>query len=313
LNFDIVSSFDIRISNFLRRRFMGKIRVKTLGIEEDEKKQKQEARKKAENKKFVKGAKGGERIVAVGPSEEELQAVIASEAKQSQDGIAADFSPRNDKKESAKTKQKKARERVRSKNYQTVAKMVDKTKKYTLSEALDLISKIKRAKFDETVELHINTIEKGISGNVTLPHGTGKKVRVAIADPTAGSGQADELFKKIEQGIIDFDILLATPEAMPKLAKAAKFLGPRGLMPNPKNGTISTDPKALAKKYEGGQLNFKTEAKAPVIHLTVGKVSYGAKKLSDNIKVMLEAIKKEKIRNVTLKSTMSPGVKLRLD
>jgi len=299
---------------------MGKIRVKTLGIEETEEKQKKRAKKKAENKKLVKGAKGGERIVAVGPSEEELAQLETEENKKTattetqKKNEAQKFSDSD--KFSASVVARKPSERkpkhTRSKNYQAIAKMVDKTKKYTLSEALDLISKIKRAKFDETVELHINTIEKGISGNVTLPHGTGKKIRVAIADPSASSGQADELFKKIEQGIIDFDILLATPEAMPKLAKVAKFLGPRGLMPNPKSGTISNDPKTLAKKYEGGQLNFKTEAKTPIVHLTVGKVSFGEKKLSDNIKTMLEAVKKEKIRNVTLKSTMSPGIKLNL-
>lgn len=273
---------------------MGKIRVKTLGNEEAEKKQKQEAKKKAENKKLVKGAKGGERIVAVGPTEEEL-------AKLEIPKVEAIKSPKEEKKQ---TKARAVSKRVRSKNYQAVAKIVDRSKKYTLSEALDLISKLKRAKFDETVELHINTIEKGISGNVTLPHGTGKKVRVAIAD--------EALISNVEKGKIDFDVLLAEPSFMPKLAKVAKFLGPRGLMPNPKNGTISTDPKTLAKKYEGGQISFKTEAKSPVMHLTVGKISFGEKKLSDNINTMLGVIKKEKIRNVTLKSTMSPGIKIQL-
>lgn len=277
---------------------MGKIRVKTLGIEETEDAQKQEARKKAENKKFVKGAKGGERIVVVGPSEEELSKLDVPEV--SKETKVSEVSKGKITKEPRGTLK-----RTRSKNYQTVARMVDKTKKYTLSEALDLISKINRAKFDETVELHINTTEKGISGNVTLPHGTGKKIRVAIA--------SDELIATVEKGKIDFDVLLSEPVMMPKLAKVAKFLGPRGLMPNPKNGTISNDPKTLAKKYEGGQLNFKTEAKAPVMHVTVGKVSFGEKKLSENIKTMLEAIKKEKIRNVILKSTMSPGIKIQLD
>ena len=295
---------------------MGKIRVRILGEEALEKKQKQQSMQKAKEKKLVKGAKGGERIVAVGPSEEELakleSTVIAStfdslsvnSAKQSQEIATSPTAPRNDKIKN-KEKLKKTTQRSRSKNYQAVAKMVDKTKKYTLSEALETISKLKRAKFDETVELHINTTEKGISGNVTLPHGTGKKVRVAIA--------TDELIANVQKGKVDFDVLLAEPVMMPKLAKVAKFLGPRGLMPNPKSGTISNDPKKLAKKYEGGQLNFKTEAKAPVMHVTVGKISFGEKKLSDNIKTMLEAIKKEKIRNVTLKSTMSPGIKIQLD
>jgi len=291
---------------------MGKIRVRILGEEALEKKQKQKSKQKAKEKKLVKGAKGGERLVAVGPSEEELAKLETEENKKTattetqKKDEAQKFSDSD--KFSASVVARKPSERkpkhTRSKNYQAVAKMVDKTKKYTLSEALEVVSKIKRAKFDETVELHINTVEKGISGNVTLPHGTGKKTRVAIA--------SDELIAKVEKGKVDFDVLLAEPTFMPKLAKVAKFLGPRGLMPNPKNGTISNDPKNLAKKYEGGQVSFKTEAKSPIMHLTVGKVSFGQKKLSDNIKAMLEAIKKEKIRKITLKSTMSPGIKITL-
>ena len=276
---------------------MGKIRVRTLGEETLEKKQKDEARKKAENKKLVKGAKGGERLVAVGPTDEELQAVIASETKQSQDGIAADSpSPRNEKIKKAKSK------KVRSKNYQISAKMVDRNKTYSLTDALDLLEKLKKSKFDETVELHINTIEAGLSGNAVLPHGTGKAFRVAIAN--------DEILSEVQKGNINFDMLLADPSMMPKLARVAKFLGPRGLMPNPKNGTLTKDPEKTAAGFKKGQTNFKTEAKSPIMHLSVGKISFGTKKLSENIKTILDTVKKEKIRNVTLKSTMSPGIKL---
>lgn len=290
---------------------MGKIRVKTLGVDEIEKKQKQQAKKRQEKKKIVKvpGLKGGERIVAVGPSEEELAKMdVSTETKGTEETKASEV-----KKEYAETKRKKqAKERVRSKNYQISAKLVDRTKKYALNDALTLLDKLQKSKFDETVELHINTIEPGISGTTVLPHGTGKTFRVAIANPSVGSGQADELFKKIEQGIIDFDILLATPEAMPRLARVAKFLGPRGLMPNPKNNTLTKDPEKVAASFKKGQINFKTEAKSPIMHLSVGKISYGAKKLSENIQNILEAVKKEKIRNATLKSTMSPGIKLNL-
>ncbi|MEK7517945.1 MAG: hypothetical protein AAB583_05315 [Patescibacteria group bacterium] len=294
---------------------MGKIRVRTLGIDEAEKKQKEQARKKAESKKLVKGQKGGERIVAVGPSEEELakldSTVIATPSetrgKQSQtQGIAASPSTnaqdsRNDK---VRKVQKKKKERVRSKSYQTVAKVVDRSKKYSLTDALELLEKLKRSKFDETVELHINTIEPGISGTTVLPHGTGKTFRVAIAN--------DDIVSEVQKGKIDFDMLLAAPQMMPKLAKVAKFLGPRGLMPNPKNGTLTKDPEKLKASFKKGQVNFKTEAKFPIMHLSVGKISFGAKKLSENIESILEAIKKEKIRNVTLKSTMSPGINLAL-
>ena len=277
---------------------MGKIRVRALGIDEAEKKQKTDARKKSEGKKLVKGGKGGERIVSVGPTEEELAALEASkEVKVSE---ASKEAPAEKK----KTKQKKTKERARSKNYQLSAKMVDRSKQYSLTDALDLLEKLKRSKFDETVELHINTIETGVSGNAVLPYGTGKAFRVAIAN--------DDILSEVQKGNINFDMLLATPDMMPKLARVAKFLGPRGLMPNPKNGTLTKDPERVAASFKKGQINFKTEAKSPIMHLSVGKISFGAKKLSENIEIILNAVKKEKIKNVTLKSTMSPGIKLAL-
>ncbi|MBI2034125.1 MAG: 50S ribosomal protein L1 [Candidatus Levybacteria bacterium] len=203
--------------------------------------------------------------------------------------------------EKAKTK-KQAKKRTRSKRYDVAAKLVDKTKKYSLSEALALLPKLHIAKFDESIELHINTLEQGVSGIVSLPHGTGKKIRVVIAD--------DKLIEDIIKEKINFDILLAEPSMMAKLAKVAKILGPRGLMPNPKNGTITANPEDAIKKFKAGQIRFKTETKAPIIHLTVGKISFGEKKLTDNITTILNAVQKQKIKNVTLKSTMSPGIKL---
>lgn len=276
---------------------MGKIKVRVLGDESLENKQKEKSKQKAQEKKMVKGGKGGERIVSVGPSEEELaKVVIVSEANQSQ----------TDKPKAAKVKKvsKKAKKNPHSKNYQKLLATFDRSKEYKLSDGLTLLEKLQRSKFDETVELHINTIEIGVSGNITLPHGTGKQVRVAIAD--------DDLLAKVAAGKIDFDILLAKPEMMPKLAKVAKILGPKGLMPNPKNATLVKDPEKAAEEFKKGQVNFRTELKAPIMHLTVGRMSFGAKKLSENINALIEAIKKEKIRNVTLKSTMSPGIKLEI-
>jgi large subunit ribosomal protein L1 len=158
------------------------------------------------------------------------------------------------------------------------------------------------AKFDETVELHINTIESGISGTMILPHGTGKEIRVAIAD--------DAILSEVEKGKINFDVLIATPAQMPKLAKVARVLGPRGLMPNPKNGTISDKPEEAAKKFQGGQMGFKTESKNPLIHLSVGKTSFEDTQLEENIKTAISAVKRSRIRKVTLKSTMSPGIRI---
>lgn len=290
---------------------MGKIRVKTLGIEEQEKEQKKEAKKRQEKKKLVKvpGLKGGERVVSIGPSEEELAKLeVPQVSKARLPAGQVSQVPQ----EEAKQKTHDTRRYARSKKYQAVANLVDKNKVYPLNQALELLPKLKLSTFDETVELHINTLENGISGTLTLPHGTGKKTRVAIADPTTASGQAqlDELLKKIEKGIVDFDVLIAIPDAMPKLAKVAKILGPRGLMPSPKNGTITNKPDELVKKYEAGQITFKTEPKIPIIHFSVGKLSFGEKKLAENIKTVLLAIQTSRIKKAVLKSTMSPGIKL---
>jgi len=276
---------------------MGKVRVKTFGLPEEEEKEKKKLKQKKEAKKMAKvpGLKGGERLVSVGPSEEEILKSAES---------SKEVSEEIQKKKTESKKEKFIRKRIKSQRHQRNAQIFDKTKVYPLSEALNLLSKFRRAKFDETVELHINTVSAGISGNITLPHGTGKKVRVAVAD--------EKLIEEIESGKIDFDILLASPSIMPKLARLAKILGPRGLMPNPKNGTITDNPEALIKKYEAGQINIKTEAKAPVIHLAVGKMSFGEKKLADNIESAVNAIKKENIQKIVLKSTMSPGIKIKV-
>lgn len=279
---------------------MGKIRVKTLGDEETEK-DSREARSRSARQKEVKleaeakkVGKGGQKVNVVGPSEEELKKV---------EEIKATEETKETKVEEPKKKksQKKTKAKARSKRYQEVKMRVDRTKRYPLKEALELLPKVSLTKFDETVELHINTVES-LSGNLTLPHGTGKKVRTAIA--------TDDLIAEIEKGKINFDILLAEPSQMAKLAKVAKILGPRGLMPNPKNGTISADPRKTALLFEGGMMSYKTEAKAPILHLTVGKLSFGDQKLHENIKTIVESVKKEKIKSAVLKSTMSPGIKV---
>jgi len=272
---------------------MGKIRVKTLGVEELEEKEKKQAKKRAEAKTAKQAdTSDGDRL--------SLRSHGSSEVKETEKSITTESTEPKKKKQKKSAPAAKAKH---SKNYQTVAKMVEK-KPYTLTDAVELLKKLKRAKFDETVELHINTIETGISGNLSLPHGTGKKTIVAIAD--------EKIISDIEKGKIEFDILISAPEMMPKLAKVARILGPRGLMPNPKNGTVTANPQDLVKKYEGGQVSFKTEAKSPIIHLTVGKISFEEKQLLENIKTVLNAINASKIKNITLKSTMSPAIKIKI-
>lgn len=287
---------------------MGKIRIKTFGSPEEEAQDKKKSQEKREAKKMAKGAHGGERVVSLGVTEEEIKAQLSDLSSQSSDSSQPvdqlTGQPKTDgqKTDSRKKKEKFAKKKIRSKRYQASVVNLDKTKSYSLKEALELLSKFQKTKFDETVELHLNTTKGGISGNITLPHGSGKTTRVAVAD--------DKTIEEIEAGKINFDILVAEPSMMPKLAKVAKVLGPRGLMPNPKNGTITAKPEDLVKKFEAGQMSFKTEAKAPIIHMIVGKFSFGDQKLADNIKSAIGAIKTENIKTITLKSTMSPGIKI---
>ncbi len=304
---------------------MGKIRIKTLGDEAAEAEQKTEqAKRKAQKlseaksafggkkeekmtkKTHLSGMGGGQRISVVGPTEEELAKLSSQiESPQPSQSSQSRTLPEASSQKPAAAKPKKskfAKAKKRSANYSAKAMEVDKNKTYSIPQALEILRKVKMAKFDETVELHINTTEAGISGRVRLPHGTGKELRIAIAN--------DDILAEVESGKINFDVLIAEPSAMPKLARVAKVLGPRGLMPNPKNGTISDNPEDAMKKFQGGQISFKTESKVPLMHLTVGKISFGEDKLSDNIRAIIEAIKKDRIRKVTLKSTMSPGIKI---
>jgi len=271
---------------------MGKVKVRTLGDEKQEKKEKEKAKRGAEAKKLQ-----GESSQSHVAKNEAIKEKIEKPEKKPKTKIQTQ-------------KKEKPTKKRHSNSYITVAKIIDRNKKYSLKEALCLIPKLKRAKFDETVELHINTIEKGISGNFSLPHGTGKQIKIEILNQAENPKHVEEIVKKVETGKIDFDLLIATPDTMPRLARVARFLGPRGLMPNPKNGTITTKPDEIAKKFRGGQINFKTEAKFPILHLIVGKVSFGEKKLTDNIRTVITAVQTKNIKNITLKSTMSPAIKV---
>lgn len=277
---------------------MGKVRVNVIGDETLEAEQKAEKDLKRAEKKARESA--SEETQGESSNEEAETPTQNNQAENSQSSESIEevkAAPKKQKKEKFLKKGSS-----RSANYTAKIMQVDKNKTYSLSEGLELLRKVKMAKFDETVELHINTTDAGISGTMTLPHGTGKEIRVAIAD--------DAVLAEVEKGKINFDVLIATPDQMPKLAKVARVLGPRGLMPNPKNGTISDKPEEAAKKFQGGQMSFKTESKNPLIHLSVGKTSFEDKELEANIKTVITAVKRDRIRKVTLKSTMSPGIRI---
>jgi large subunit ribosomal protein L1 len=189
-----------------------------------------------------------------------------------------------------------------TKKKKTKPQLVDKTKLYGLTEAIDLLKKISKTKFVSSLELHLNLLEKGVKLNVPLPFGTGKKVKVAVV--------SDEILTNIDKGIIDFDVLITHPSFMPRLAKFAKVLGPKGLMPNPKNGTVTANVEKAVADFSKGQVQVKTEPEAPIIHQLIGKIDMKTEELEANIRAVLDAVKKTKIRSAFLSGTMTPSVKL---
>jgi len=283
---------------------MGKVRKVILGDEAAEKEQKRKADARREGKKAKKAKvegvnlKGGERTVLVEGDE------LKPEVKAMMDKVENGESAKESK------KKKVSGPRQHGKKYQEAAKLVDKNKSYSLPEALKLVKLTSITKFDGTVELHLNinplTLgdKKDIRGSVTLPHGTGKQVRVAVAD--------DKIIEEITAGKINFDILVAHPSMMPKLAKVARVLGPKGLMPNPKTGTVTTDIEKRVKELSTGQVNYKSEPDNPIVHMAVGKVSFEEKQLTENIQAVLSAMGKNKLARVTITTTMGPGIKLAL-
>lgn len=220
------------------------------------------------------------------------------------------------------------------KHYVDSKKLVDRTKLYDTEEALALCCQTAKAKFDETVELHVRLgvdsrhADQQVRGAVVLPNGTGKDVRViaiakgdaAKAAEEAGAmmvGDADLVAKIQNEGFIDFDVLVTTPDMMGLVGRLGKILGPRGLMPNPKAGTVTPDVGRAVTEAKAGKIEYRLD-KANIIHVPIGKASFGAEKLEENLKVVMEAIVKAKpaaakgqyIRSATVASTMGPGIKL---
>ncbi len=223
-----------------------------------------------------------------------------------------------------------------SKRYQSSLKVVDQAKSHPLVEAVDVLLKFPRAKFVETIDLALRLgvdpkqSDQMVRGTVPLPHGSGKNVRVVVfARPGAAADAAqaagaehvgfDDLIKKCTDGWSDFDVAIATPEAMVEVRKLGKVLGPRGLMPNPKTGTVTDDTAKAVKEVKAGRVEFKID-KAGNIHVPVGKINFDRAHILDNVKSVLEAVVRAKpnsakgqyVLSCTLSSTMSPGVRVDL-
>lgn len=211
-------------------------------------------------------------------------------------------------------KARPAKQKPRSQKYLEASKDLDRTKSYPLPEALDMVKKMSYSKFDGTLEAHINTLQN-LRGFVSLPFSSGKKLKIlafgsgAPDDVISGS---DETIEEIAKGKIDFDLIITTPQWMPKLAKVAKVLGPKGLMPNPKNGTITEDIKKAVESFQAGKTEYKTEGKAPLLHLALGKLSQPNEELEANVKTLLATIGKTRVKKIVLSPTMGAGVKLDL-
>ena len=219
------------------------------------------------------------------------------------------------------------------KKYTDGAKLIDRTNLYTEKEALDLVAQTAKAKFDETVEIHIRLgvdsrhADQQVRGAVVLPNGTGKDVRVAVfakgdlakAAQDAGAdivGDAD-LVQKIQGGWMDFDVAIASPDMMGFVGRLGKVLGPRGLMPSPKAGTVTMDVAKAVQEAKAGKIEYRLD-KTNIIHCPIGKVSFGTDKLLENLNALMDAILKAKpeaskgqyIKSVAIASTMGPGVRV---
>lgn len=255
---------------------MGKIRTRILGLEDIEKQQKEEQKKRSAEKTAEKTV-----------------------------GEQSDVKQEESKVEPAKEQKKTVVARARGKKYLAAKKTVGKGTKMKLTEAIELLKKAKYAAFDESVDVHMNVVKTGLRGEVELPHSTGKTVRVAIVN--------DAVLEQLAENKIEFDVLVTHPSFMPKLARYAKLLGPKGLMPNPKAGTISPNPEEVAKKFMKGTLRWKTEPKFPILHQMIGKLSYETKNLSENAQALINAVGKANIKNVFVASSMGPSVEIEIE
>lgn len=223
----------------------------------------------------------------------------------------------------------------RGKNYVSAASAIDKTKQYETLEAMDLVISGSKAKFDETVEAHFRlgvdgrNADQQVRGVVVLPHGTGKSVKVLViakgekAKEAQEAGAdfvgAEDMIEKIQkENWVDFDVCITTPDMMGLVGRIAKILGPKGLMPNPKSGTVTMDVKKAISDVKAGKVEYRLD-KTNNIHVIIGKVSFGKEKLVENFEVILAAINKARpaaakgtyIKSATLATTMGPGVKVR--
>lgn len=269
---------------------------------------------------FAKSGKKSKKHVEEVKAEEERQA-----RKEERKAAEATVKPKGEKPVT------RPRIERRGKKYQEAAKLVEKGKVYGLKEAIELALKTNPAKFDASVEIHARLgvdprqADQNIRTTLVLPNGNGKTVRVAVFAPldvcksakAAGADIAEdeEFVKQLDKGVIDFDILISTPAYMPKLGKYARLLGPKGLMPNPKAGTVTMDVEKAVKEAKAGKVEYRVD-KQSIVHIGVGKVSFGADKLVENANAFFDSLKAQKpaslkgtyVKSVFVTTTMGPSI-----
>lgn len=277
----------------------------------------------AETEQFAKSGKKSKKHIEEVKAEEERQ------ARKAENKALAEVA---DKPKGAAPVTRPKIER-RGKNYQEKAKLIEKGKVYSLAEALDLAAKTNPSKFDATVEAHVRLgvdprqADQNIRATVVLPHGNGKTVRVAVFAPldeakkaaAAGADIAEdeEFLKRLEKGELDFDVLISTPAYMPKLGKFARLLGPKGLMPNPKAGTVTADLEKAVKESKAGKVEYRVDKQA-IIHIGLGKASFGQDKLLDNANTFFDSLKAHRpaslkgnyVKSIFITTSQGPSIEV---
>ena len=258
--------------------------------------------------------------------------IAKEERKEKGDSISKDGDEKAHSKKGPKPITRPLIER-RGKNYRKVAKLVDKNTVYSLKDGLEIAVKTNPSKFDASLEVHVRLgvdprqADQNIRATVLLPNGTGKTVRVAVFAPetehaAAKSAGADvigdeDFLRQLDKEEINFDILVATPQYMPKLGKYARLLGPRGLMPNPKSGSVATNVAKAVTEAKAGKVEYRVD-KQSIVHLSIGKVSFGAKKLEENSIAFFDSLRSQKptglksvyVKTTSISTTQGPGIKI---
>ena len=262
---------------------MGKMKTQLVGENSKNEHKHEQARGHDAEKVHLSGLKGGQRVKMVETENPETEI---------------------ETKVNSKKAGKQVVEKVRGKKYVEAKSKLDHEKFHKISEAVALVKQTSYSKFDGTMELHLVVKKTGTSAQVSLPHQAGRVKKIEIAN--------DDTIEKLKAGKIDFDVLVATSDMMPKLVPFARLLGPKGLMPNPKNGTLVNDPKKLGS-FSTATVTLKTEREAPLIHAVVGKVSQKDEEITENIEAVIKALGGDKqIVRAFVKGTMSPAAKIKI-